>query len=256
MSGLASSLPCLEPDCDRVYRSRKALNQHRRKEHGAVLRVRPDRKKCSFVAAALPFDGGLVCPGCLQRFATRSSLVRHLSGQRRRPPLRTPVAAHALALVRPTALPARAAAAARSNAAARAAAFRFRASEAARPQRARLLQLVVRPAAPGSSQHDVSIPLRLVGLRTARREAAALCRMVVVESAGLSVTVSSDGAPAVSLHEGVLLLVRSSDVGGKAVPTTFTLEEGDGRRAGARGGAFGFELVSAATLPENMLEAA
>ena len=101
----------------------------------------------------------------------------------------------------------------------------------------------------GSGQRDVTFPLRLVGLRTARREAASLLRTVVVERAGLSAaTVSSDGALAVSLLGDMLLLVRSCCVSGKAVPTTFTVE--------GSGGGDAVELVSAATLPDNMLEPA
>ena len=89
---------------------------------------------------------------------------------------------------------------------------------------------------------ELSLPVRLVCLRTARKEAPDLCRAVSVERDSHSLTVASD-APAVSLQGDVLLLSKSCRVSSKMAPTVFTVElEG------------GVEVASAWTEPENVLE--
>ena len=85
------------------------------------------------------------------------------------------------------------------------------------------------------------MPLRLVGLRTARRQAATLCRTAGMERDGRSAGVTSD-APAVALQGDVLLLAKSRRAGGKLVPTVFGT------------GSEGAEVASAWTEPENVLE--
>lgn len=217
--------PCSAPGCTRAYGSRKALNKHRREKHGVQLPVRPDRGACGFVAASLVRIDGRICPGCQRRYASRALLKRHLSGRYRRPPT---TRFQPLDRVRPPpGLP-----------------LRSRVHEAARPQRARWLHLALRPAAPGSAEVEVSLPVRLVGLRTARRQAAALSRTVSVERNGLSLNVLTD-APAVALQGDVLLLAKSCRVDGKLVPTFFEIGCGED-----------VEVASAWTEPENVLEAA
>lgn len=220
----ARSRPCPTPSCPRVYRSRKALNKHRRDNHGAPLHVRPDRGACAFVAASLQLAGGLACPGCRQRFATRSSLRRHLSGRYRRPPS---TSFPPLNRVQPpSGRP-----------------LRFRVHDAARPQRARTLHLALRQTAAGSAEVELSLPVRLVCLRTARNEAHCLVHKIDMKRDDRSLTVTAD-APAVSLHDDVFTLSKSCRKGGKLQPTVFAVEL-----------AGGIDIASAWTEPENVLEA-
>lgn len=206
-------LPCPDPACPRAYRSHKALA----KRHGAPPPARPNRTACQFVAAALGGDG-LVCPGCLCEFATRSSLTRHLSG-RRRP------AGSSAAVPRVTfraGWP-----------------YRFSVRASARPQRARVLRPSMHPTG------EVSLPTRIVALRTARRDppGGVLQRSVTVERGGVELTLSAD-PPAVALWGDGLLLVRTRKGQGGAGrrPTVFTLRCG--------------QAAAVATPPVNVLEAA
>ena len=159
---------------------------HCRYWHGAPLPELPERRACAFVAVSFQPTGSLVCPGCRRRFATPSSLRRHLSGRYRRPPS---TFFQPLNRVQPP--PGRL--------------LRFRVHDAARPQRARAQYLALRLAAPGSAEVEVWLPVRTVCLRTARKEASGLCRNIDMKRDDRSLIITAD-APTVALEIDVLLL--------------------------------------------------